>query len=206
MKLRNYSIMILVLGAFLTLLGGCGTSEPSRFYLLSLANEPAAAAQNSEEGPSIEIGPVSLPEYLDRQQIVVRSSQNELRLAEYDRWAEPLKANFTRVLAGNLCDMLDTNRVSLFSGTMAMPAAYRVAVDVTSFEAGPDGTVSLDARWVLIKNDEARAHLMNNSCIRKPTEDAEDYAELVSAKSDALEDLSREIAETITALEAKASG
>jgi uncharacterized lipoprotein YmbA len=197
---------ILLLGAFLTLLGGCGTSGPSRFYLLSLPNEPSAAAQNMDEGPSIEIGPVSLPDYLDRQQIVVRSDRNELRLAEYDRWAEPLKANFTRILAGNLSDMLSTNRVTLFSGTMAMEAAYRVAVDVTSFEAGPDGTVSLDARWVLIKNDKAQGHLMHNSCIRKPIDDVDDFSALVSAKSDALADLSREIAEAIKALDAKASG
>ena len=89
---------------------------------------------------------------------------------------------------------------------MAIPTDYRVVVDVTSFEAGPDGTVALDARWLLIETDETQGHFMHDSCIRKSAADVGDYSALVSAKNDALADLSREIAQAIKALQAKASG
>jgi uncharacterized lipoprotein YmbA len=145
------------------------------------------------------------PEYLDRQQIVVRTSRNELHLSEFDRWAEPLEANFIRVLAGNLSDLLSTNHITFFPGNPAMPTVYRVEVDVTRFEGGPDGTVTLDARWTLFKTLGNQMILMQNSFIRKPVGEEDDFAALVSAKSDALGDLSREIAEAITAQETKAS-
>lgn len=205
MNHRSSLLGILMLGAFLMLLAGCGSTNPSRFYLLSLSEEAEAAGQNRDGSLSIEIGPVQFPEYLDRQQIVVRSSRNELHLAEFDRWAEPLDANFIRVLAGNLSDLLSTNHITFFPGNAAVPTVYRVEVDVTRFEGGPDGSVTLDARWTLFKTLGNQMILMQNSYIRKPAGEEDDFAALVSAKSDALGDLSREIAESITTQEAKVS-
>ena len=205
MNHRSFLLAILMLSTVFMLLGGCGTSNPSRFYLLSLSEESEAAGQNRDGGLSIEIGPVKLPDYLDRLQIVVRTSRNELHMAEFDRWAEPLESNFIRVLAGNLSGLLSSNHITFFPGKAAVPTAYRVEVDVTRFEGGPDGTVTLDACWALFKAEDNQLLLMKKSCIRKPAGEEEDYAALVSAKSDALGDLSREIAESITTQEAKVS-
>jgi hypothetical protein len=47
--------------------------------------------------------------------------------------------------------------------------------------------------------------MMHRACIRKNLEEEDDYTALVAAQSDALADLSREIAETITALEGETS-
>jgi uncharacterized lipoprotein YmbA len=124
---------------------------------------------------------------------------------EYHRWAEPLEKNFTRVLAGNLSELLATNRIAIFPERTAAPMAYRVVVDVVRFEGGPDGTVVLDARWSLSKRSGDQAVHTRNSCIRKSFGGVDDYAALVSAKSEALGDLSREIADGITALESKTS-
>jgi uncharacterized lipoprotein YmbA len=194
------------LGISLLLPGGCGSTDPSRFYLLSPSIDPAAAGEHGEEGPVIEIGPLSFPDYLDRQQMVLRTSRNELRLAEFERWAEPLEKNFKRVLAENLSNLISTNRIVFFPGTGSMPPDFRVAVDVTRFESGPDRTVTLNARWTLFKGDGKELLLMRKSSISKPTGEKADFEALVSAKSDALGDLSREIAETIATLEAKTSG
>lgn len=191
--------------ALLMFLGGCGSTAPSRFYLLSTSIGGEAAGYNGDRGLSIEIGPVGFPEYLDRQQIVVRAGPNELRLAEYHRWAEPLEVNFVRVLSGNLSRLLSTDRISVYPEKPSAPLAYRVAVDVMRFEGGPDGTVTLDAGWTLFKGTQDQAiHVQKSRVVTHAGED-EDYSALVSAKSDALGDLSREIADTIKDLEAKAS-
>jgi len=83
---------VITLICSLTVLGGCASTEPSRFYILhslsgSEAETQIAAAEN---GVAIGIGPIELPEYLDRPQIVTRLSKNELQLAEFDQWVEPL--------------------------------------------------------------------------------------------------------------------
>src|SRR5215510_6709686 len=81
-------------------LGACA-SMPSRFYILNTlpAQVPAAAA---ERGPVIGVGPITMPKYLDRPEIVTRASQNQLTFGQFDRWAEPLQDNVFRVLAENL--------------------------------------------------------------------------------------------------------
>ena len=53
---------------------------------------------------------------------------------------------------------------------------------------------------MLVGSGESRAIHMHDSCIRKPAGEEDDYAAMVAAKSEALGDLSREIAEAIKAL------
>jgi uncharacterized lipoprotein YmbA len=55
---------------------------------------------------TIGIGPVTLPKYLDRPQIVTFTSPYALNVVEFDRWAEPLESTFVRVLAENLALLL----------------------------------------------------------------------------------------------------
>ena len=43
-----------------------------------------------------------IPGYLDRLQIVTRDANDEVAVAMYDRWAEPLENGIAQVLADNL--------------------------------------------------------------------------------------------------------
>ena len=58
--------------------------------------------QLSAEQIVIGIRPIDFPKYLDRQQIVSRTNGHRLKLAEFDRWAEPLGWSFARALAENV--------------------------------------------------------------------------------------------------------
>src|SRR5919108_2844543 len=99
------------LGASLVI-GGCA-SQPSRFYLLSAGPnaETASLEMSGRQGPTIGVGPVTLPRYVDRPQIVTRTSPYELKVAEFDRWGEALDPNFSRVLGENLALLLPSARV-----------------------------------------------------------------------------------------------
>src|SRR5262245_66066254 len=106
---RRLAVMILV--ASLLGLGACA-STPSRFYILNaLTASDTMAATAGEQGPVIGVGPIMLPKYLDRPQIVTRASRNQLTLGEFDRWAEPLQDNVTSVLAENLARLIPTDPV-----------------------------------------------------------------------------------------------
>ncbi len=100
--------LLATLCALLITLGGCAGTPNSRFYLL----EPLTGAPGPEgtvpldRAISIGLGPVTLPEYLDRPQIVTRTDRNTVLLAEFDRWAEPLSGNVSRTLAENLTYLL----------------------------------------------------------------------------------------------------
>ncbi len=75
-KGRYLYFVFALLGASLVLLSGCARTAPSRFDLLNALPATASEQQNkeAEQGIAIGIGPVELPEYLDRPQIVTRSS------------------------------------------------------------------------------------------------------------------------------------
>ena len=75
---------------------------PTRFYLLPTLTDVSSPAAMGERALTIGVGPVTLPPYLDRPQIVTRASRAQLHLAELDQWAASLQDTVARVLAENL--------------------------------------------------------------------------------------------------------
>jgi len=133
--------------ALLLCLTACGTTPPKQYYLLT------ASAEAGHSGPQkelrVSLGPVTLPEYLDRSQIVTRRGATQLHLADDQRWAEPLKQNFTRVLAEDLSARLGAGQVNLYPAREVGKIDYRVTVDVTRFDADDQGQVMLTAVWTI---------------------------------------------------------
>ena len=113
MHWRRNSVVVLcnVIAALALVLTGCSSTSPSRFFVLT--SQDRLVAGHLQSDVSIGVGPIVLPHYLDRPQIVTRTGQNELRLAEFDRWAEPLTENVSRVLTEDLCKLLETEQVSI---------------------------------------------------------------------------------------------
>src|ERR671924_270261 len=129
MRALVLALMAVPLGGWL-IVEDCA-SQPSRFYLLSAGpnTDTASPETSGQQGPTIGVGPVTLPRYVDRPQIVTRTGPYEIKLAEFDRWAEALDANFTRVLADNLSLLLPTARVVMSPWPRATPLDYQVTVD-----------------------------------------------------------------------------
>jgi hypothetical protein len=195
-------IAVFTLGAFMVVLGGCaGTSPPVNFYVLSPITESAAATApaGDESRIAIGVGPVKLPDYLDRSQIVTRSSPNKLKVAAFDRWAESLKSSFPRVLTENLSALLNTNQVAIFPWRNAISVEYQVIVDVVQFDAESGGNAVLIARWSILGDRGNKMYMLKRSTITV-SPNTDDYAELVSAQSQTLAEFSREIAEAIKAI------
>ena len=184
------------LGASL-IIGGCA-SQPSRFYLLSAGPnaETASLETSGRQGPTIGVVPVTLPRYVDRPQIVTRTSPYELKVAEFDRWAEALDTNFSRVLADNLSTLLPTARVVMSPWPRTIPIAYQVTVDVTHFLSQVGGDSLLIADWTLFKG-AGQEVLASGTSRSSASPSGRDYAAIVAAMSQTVASLSREIATAI---------
>ena len=191
-------LVVVALGA--SMLGGCigGKSKPSKFYLLSPLPDAKAGKQVAavERDVAVGIGPVVLPPYLDRPEIVTRASPNQLDLAEFDRWAESLRHNFSRTLTENLSILLATHHVAVFPWDGSTPIDYQVEVDVTRFEGDADGNTLLTARWSIFGKGMRELLVRRRSRFSEPA-GAGDYEALVAAMSRTLTSLSREIATAI---------
>ena len=188
-----------VLASSLALLSVVGCSfksetAPSRFYLLRpLPADAAAEARGGSAGPVIALGPVNVAAYLDRPQIVTRAPGAEVKISEFERWAEPLEDNVAAVLADNLARLVPTERVSAYPARLLLDFDIRVTVDVIRFDGVLGGDVVLDARWILLSGaGEAEAHMQRSQFVQ-PT-GGPGYADLVEAMSRTLDALSRELA------------
>jgi uncharacterized lipoprotein YmbA len=201
-----FRLNIIMLGASLSIIPGCASTAPSRFYLLNPL--PRSGTESRVEADSrcvsLGIGPIELPEYLDRSQIVSRISQNEVRLAEFDQWAEPLDHNFSNVLAENLSILLCVDHIAFFPWRRDISIDYQLVVEVTRFDGKLGGDALLSVYWTLLSED-GKPILKKQSSFREPC-GAPDYEALVSAQSRALGRLSREIADAIETSRQSVSG
>ena len=185
-----------LLSVLLLVLSGC-TTPPTRFYVLPALTGADTAALSSGVKPNLTIGvgPVTLPPYLDRPQIVTRASRAKLELGDFDQWAAPLQDSFARVLAEDLSLLLGTDRVLLHPWPRTTDVDYQVTVDVIRFDGGVGGEVVQAARWSLIGAD-GKELTMRKTRFQAPA-NPRDYEATVTAMSRILEDLSRDIAATL---------
>ncbi|UCE77213.1 MAG: membrane integrity-associated transporter subunit PqiC [Gammaproteobacteria bacterium] len=200
MRLLDVKTLCLIL--FLAALSACGTSQPTKYYLLS-AGAPDTARLSTQRELTIGVGPIILPPYLDRREMVSRSSSNELNVAIYHQWAEPLRENFSRVIGEDLGRRLATDRIVRLplkrSLRKVLVIDYQVAIAVRSFEKAPDGSVVLNARWTILDNDKQELVLRRSEYTQMPA--SADYAAQAAAQSQVLGRLSEEIAAAVLELQ-----
>ena len=111
------------------LLAGCAHTPKPNYYVLSGPREVTNSAVRN--GPPIGLGPITLPDYLDRPQIVTRASDSRLALSNEHRWAEPLAASFSRALLAHLEQALPTQHIVLHPWRSALDIARQLC-------AGPE--------------------------------------------------------------------
>lgn len=187
--------------------GGCAAfaprADPSSFYILGALPEVDLATDKTTAGGikanfSVGLGPIELPGYLDRQQIVTRTSTNRLSYSETDRWAAPLAESFSRVLGQNISHLLNPAQMVQFPWLSNDAPDYQVKIEVLQFEANSNQQVWLTARWSVIDRNKKMVGQRSQLNRRAGSLSTEDF---VKALSETLGDLSREIVKTLLSFE-----
>ena len=196
--LKMLPVLPLMLFVFGCALMGGGTRETTRFFVLKPLpeSETLPISSTGSEGLSIGIGPVKLPDSLNRQQMVTRVSENEVRVEPFYRWAAPLAENITSVLGENLSSLLHTNHVTPFPWPLAAQPEFQLRVTVVEFMGTLGGEAKLAVRWVLTRG-KTQAELVNTYALFKAPVPSHEHSELVATQSRLLADFSREIARTL---------
>jgi len=185
--MRYFSMSLTAIAVYF--LAGCATSPASKFYTLS-------AVQNVEQSSNaaqvaIAIDPITVPELVDRSQIVTKLDANRVSIDEFARWAEPLKSQIPRVLAADLAQFIPGAIVSTYPQRVDNNA-YRVSVDVQSFDASTNGAVTLAVIWSVRAPN--RGERVSGRSVVHETADGPGYDALVKAHSRALASVASDIA------------
>ena len=184
-----YMLLATIVGAT-----GCAKGIPPDFYVLHA--DTSDSLVGAERGVVVGVGPIELPAHLNRTQIVTRASEYQLDLSESHQWAEPLKENVSRVIAVNLSNMLESNRVFVVPRRQTISLEFQVSIDIDRFDGKLGESASLGARWTLYGSDTRKPLLSKVTIVNEWTEDGS-YNALVAASSRTLRALSMEIAEAI---------
>jgi uncharacterized lipoprotein YmbA len=171
-------------------LAGCGSSPPSKFYVLTADPVPQRAGAVATN--TVALGRVTLPGALDRPQIARRRGANEIVFSEEERWAGPLDDMMRRVLADDLAARLPAG-VMLVESSAKPPPGATIALDVSRFDADEAGTVTLVARWEAIGRNGAALGAPRESTIVEPGS-GKNVAAVVAAMSRAVAALAARIA------------
>jgi uncharacterized lipoprotein YmbA len=181
--------------AVVCLLAGCSIlapqADPSRYYVLTPV--AAASAGGGARPLALGFGPVTLPGYLVRPEVVRRDGESKLVLSKIYFWGEPLERNVRSVVAENLRRLLGPVEIVQYPWFATVAIDYEIPIDVLRFEADEHGTVSLDARWAIRRRGTKPLARSSESHITQPAADASTES-VVAAMSEALGALSREIA------------
>jgi uncharacterized lipoprotein YmbA len=134
-----------LVAAALGLLSACA-SPREHLYTLDVAPEQNSAATGAR--PTVVVGPVSLPELIDRPQLVVRSGNYDIVINEQERWAEPLKDQLPRLLAAELSRRVADRRFAAASSSAINGPSAHLLIDIGGVDMAHDSGVRLTAHWV----------------------------------------------------------
>src|SRR6204780_3256812 len=127
----------------------------SKFYLVTPTADTAAATpasapgSNSNSDFTIGLGPIKLPPYLDRPEIVTRAAPNRLELSKEDRWGESVQNGFTIAMNRNLAAQTGAAVID-FPWYNTVHIDMQVQIDVYRFETDSQGTATLSAKWTIL--------------------------------------------------------
>lgn len=200
--MRKSVLCCAILVLFVSVLSGClslSNSPEPRFYTLKAMEGQVSEKLEIEPGVIVAVGPIDIPDYQDRPQIVTMNKEGMLKFAQLDRWGEPLDSAIGRLITGNLTAMLPAANFYVYPCNFAIPVNYQVVVDVIQLDSRLDEDMLFVAQWSVI-NVKNRKMLLTKRSEFRHSVNPHNYSGLAAALSAASASLSKEIAARLVEL------
>ena len=181
------------------LIFGCAkNSKPIEYYMLDASvGISSNKSLELDKGPLIGLGPIRLPEYLDRPQMVVAVSENKYKLIESHRWAEKLDQNISLALFRALPGQLGTDRMIRYPWPHRPGVDYQIKIDILELNIDPTGQSRLVAQWSIKLKDKTVLNKRSSFIAKASTTDVD---KMVQAQSECLTKLGQEIVSNLKPL------
>ncbi|MDQ6992492.1 MAG: PqiC family protein [Mariprofundus sp.] len=184
--------VILLAGATLM---ACSTPAPINLYLLNPIKAVDVLKPSKRASSIVALTSITLPAYLARRQIVTRSSSNQLKLAEFDRWGGNLRKNITQTLIKNISTRVQQSQLNIIPLQSDLSADMNIELEISRFERFPDDKVYLSSMWRIIDRSGQPVAIHNADFSIKVIDKS--YDATVTSMSLLLADLSQQIANAL---------
>jgi uncharacterized lipoprotein YmbA len=184
--------------AVMIFFGCAGKRDPARFYQI-LSSRKLVSQEIFDAAtpvPVLSVGPVLLPAYLDRPQIVSRSDNSRLSLAEFDKWAEPLEDNISRIILSELTRQFKDRKIALVPWRQKTFSAGQLSIAVLQMDNSEQGDAVLVTRWTLT-GPGGNMLVSRIYSLNAPVENTGDVNAWVKSQGINIETLCQEMAEAI---------
>ena len=181
---------ILLLPVTLLLLAGCGAT--TQYYRLS-SDGPAPVRT---AGMFVGIGPVTLPGYLDRAELVFQSGPNQFQVPTTAVWTGTLHDNIVQALREDVARRLNSGNVLAFPYPAGTPVRRQVEVNVAQFHAISGTNAILNVSWRIVEPSSGRTVSRHNGNYQEPIT-GDGYDPVVAAESRLLAQLADAIARSL---------
>jgi len=179
------------------LVSSCGKSTPVRYYKLDSPN--IVYETDIDESLVLGLGPLRIPDYLERNRIVVRGSNSEMLVDDFSRWAEPLEDAIYRLLAANVDSHLDGVMAISFPYNSMIAYDYQLLGRIDMFESDKVGNTVLLVHWGIIDANGDRVVSPRRARYQAQVADVSDYGSIATAMRIVLEQFSLDIAQEFQA-------
>jgi len=186
-KYGAFPVVLLTLAC----LTACGGRSPQPKYYLLGEEQPVAGSLRGDS-PAVVLRQASLPSYLDRDALVLRSGGAvQITVAEYHLWAEPLRRAVPRLLEEIMRPLLLEKGLNLLWPDAA-EAALQMDVAFLRLDGAPGGAAGISARWRMLGREGA---LLAQGLFTKEIDAGDSHESMVRALSRLLADFGRELAQ-----------
>ncbi len=190
----------LIAALLVILVSGCTSAPSVQFYVLESQPQTTPSTVETVSQRTIGIGPVSVPVLLEHKQIITRSSDNTVQIAEFQQWASPLQDNLLQALTRNVSTLQPNSIVRTYPWSVHGTVDLQLVVDIIRFDTTPGESANLEANWT-IKNETTHAILKSgHSVINRSMADSS-YPGTVRVLSKILEEFSQELSKALTTVE-----
>lgn len=195
-RLRAFTVALPAL-----LLAACGSSAPTQFYTLATTVQPPAAAAQAPVAKKlfVGVGPVTLADYLDRPQIVVRGNAYKVKLEDFNHWAGPLDTGLPTVLVGDLSALMPQDNVVVVPQPFVVPLDYQLRINISRFDIDAAGNAVTEAQWQLYDVKSGKIVASKSSVLQEPAGSGTGAEAGVAALSRTLGALAQAMAKEVAA-------
>jgi uncharacterized lipoprotein YmbA len=147
-KIQYYIITLVVL-----LLTGCSSTEDevTQQYLLPYPTAIVALDRSRDDLPTIRLKSISVPSYLQKQNMVLVNNDGQVYLAANHLWAETIERQLEQKTLRYLSERLP--KVDWLAPSLYQIQSAYLTITVESFYASTEGNVTVSGYWLLWGKD-----------------------------------------------------
>jgi uncharacterized protein len=148
MSFSRFSSPLLLLCAALALQGCVQFLAPqAQFYQLE---HGGPELPKDDKGPAVLLGPLTLADYLQRENLLQREPDDSLSVSQQVRWAGSLQNDVGQLMLRQLAGKLNTSRIALYPDRVGFDSEVQVLLHISRLDSGAQRPAVLEAQWRLL--------------------------------------------------------